>query len=38
VDYTVRLHPDLVLAAARSYLQDQDARLRRQRDAQKAGG
>lgn len=37
VDYTVRLHPDVLLAAARSYLEDQDARLRRQRDAQKAG-
>ena len=38
VDYTVRLHPEVLMAAARSYMDDQDARLRRQRDAQKAGG
>lgn len=33
-DYTVRLHPDLLLAAARAYLDDVDSRLRRQRQAQ----
>jgi peroxiredoxin len=33
-DYTVRLHPDLLLAAARAYVDDVDSRLRRQRQAQ----
>jgi peroxiredoxin len=32
-DYTVRLHPDLLLAAARAYAENVDGRLRRQREA-----
>lgn len=34
-DYTVRLHPDVLLAAARAYAEDADGRLRRQREANK---
>lgn len=35
-DYHVRLDPDVLLAAARAYLQDTDGRLRRAREAQRA--
>ena len=34
-DYAVRLHPDVLLAAARAYTEDADKRLRRQRAAQR---
>jgi len=34
-DYKVRLHPDVLLAAARAYLDDADTRLERQRQAKK---
>ena len=34
-DYKVRLHPDVLLAAARSYTRDEDGRLQRQREARK---
>lgn len=37
-DYTVRLHPDVLLAAARAYDDEVDERLRRQRKANKAEG
>ena len=33
--YTVRLHPDVLLAAARAYTRDEDERLRRMRKAQR---
>lgn len=35
-DYTVRLHPDVLLAAARAYRNDEDARLQRAYDAKRA--
>jgi hypothetical protein len=31
----VRLHPDVLLAAARAYTRDEDQRLQRQREARK---
>lgn len=34
-DYTVRLHPDVLLAAARSYARDEDARLNRAMQARR---
>jgi peroxiredoxin len=34
-DYKVRLHPDVLLAAARTYVDDQDKRLERQYKAMK---
>lgn len=37
-DYTVRLHPDVLLAAARAYDDEVDERLRRQHKANKAEG
>lgn len=35
-DYAVRLHPDVLLAAARAYTEDADERLRSRRKAQRA--
>jgi peroxiredoxin len=35
-DYTVRLHPDVLLAAARAYRNDEDSRLQRAYEAKKA--
>ena len=37
-DYTVRLHPDVLLAAARAYRNDEDSRLQRAYEAQKNQG
>ena len=35
-EYVVRLHPDVLLAAARAYQNDEDQRLRRQQKARRA--
>ncbi len=34
-DYKVRLHPDVLLAAARSYSNEEDARLQRELQSRK---